>query len=59
MRYLILSIALTFLPIDIFEVPAMALPLMERQTRVRDASFLQSMVGSSGYPGFAYLHDSV
>jgi transcriptional regulator with XRE-family HTH domain len=45
--------------VKIFEVSAMALPLSEYQTRVRNASFFQTMLGTLGYPGFAYLHGSV
>jgi transcriptional regulator with XRE-family HTH domain len=40
---------------EVFEVPATALPLSEYQTRTRDDGFFQSMLGSLGYPGFAYL----
>lgn len=45
--------------VDVFEVPATALPLTEYQTRARDAGFFQSMLGSLGYPGFAYLRGPV
>ncbi len=40
---------------EVFEVPATALPLPEYQTRAHDAGFFQAMLGSLGYPGFAYL----
>ena len=45
--------------VEVFEVPATALPLTEYKTRARDAGFFQSMLGSLGYPGFAYLRSSV
>jgi transcriptional regulator with XRE-family HTH domain len=44
--------------LEVFEVPATAFPLSEYQTRARDAGFFQSMLGSLGYPGFAYLRGS-
>jgi len=44
--------------VGVFEVPATALPLMEHQKRAREAGFFQSMLGSLGYPGFAYLRGS-
>ncbi|MDR5726240.1 MAG: helix-turn-helix transcriptional regulator [Terriglobia bacterium] len=43
---------------EVFEVPATALPLAEYQTRAHDAGFFQAMLGSLGYPGFAYLRGS-
>jgi hypothetical protein len=45
--------------VEVFEVPATSLPLAEYQTRTRDAGFFQTMLGSLGYPGFAYLRSSV
>jgi len=45
--------------VEVFEVPATALPITEYQTHTRDAGFFQSMLGSLGYPGFAYLRSSV
>jgi transcriptional regulator with XRE-family HTH domain len=45
--------------VEVFEVSATALPLAEYQTRSRDAGFFQTMLGSLGYPGFAYLRSSV
>jgi transcriptional regulator with XRE-family HTH domain len=45
--------------VEVFEVSATALPLAEYQTRTRDAGFFQTMLGSLGYPGFAYLRSSV
>ena len=44
--------------VEVFEVPATALPLPEYQTRAHDAGFFQAMLGSLGYPGFAYLRGS-
>jgi transcriptional regulator with XRE-family HTH domain len=44
--------------VEVFEVPATALPLAEYQTRAHDAGFFQAMLGSLGYPGFAYLRGS-
>jgi len=41
--------------IEVLEVPATALPLTEYQSHVRDAGFFQAMLGTLGYPGFAYL----
>ena len=45
--------------VEVFDVPATALPLTEYQTHARDAGFFQSMLGSLGYPGFAYLRGPV
>ncbi len=45
--------------VKVLEVSATALPLAEYQTRTRDAGFFQTMLGSLGYPGFAYLPNSV
>ena len=45
--------------VKVLEVPATALPLAEYQKRSRDAGFFQTMLGSLGYPGFAYLRGSV
>jgi transcriptional regulator with XRE-family HTH domain len=45
--------------VKVFEVPATALPLAEYQTRTRDAGFFQTMLGSLGYPWFAYLRSPV
>ena len=42
--------------VDVFEVPATALPLAKYQTHSRDAGYFQTMLGTLGYPGFAYLH---
>ena len=44
--------------VEVFEVPATALPLAEYRTRAHDAGFFQAMLGSLGYPGFAYLRGS-
>jgi len=44
--------------VEVFEVPATALPLTEYWLHTRDAGFFQSMLGSLGYPGFAYLRSS-
>jgi transcriptional regulator with XRE-family HTH domain len=44
--------------VEVFEVPATALPLAEYKARARDAGFFQTRLGSLGYPGFAYLRDS-
>jgi transcriptional regulator with XRE-family HTH domain len=41
--------------VEVLEVPATALPLTEYQSHVRDAGFFQAMLGTLGYPGFAYL----
>lgn len=40
---------------DVFEVPATALPLAEYQHRSRDERFFKQALGALGYPGFAYL----
>jgi transcriptional regulator with XRE-family HTH domain len=45
--------------VKVLEVSATALPLAEYQKRSRDAGFFQTMLGSLGYPGFAYLPSSV
>jgi transcriptional regulator with XRE-family HTH domain len=45
--------------VEVFEVPATALPLAEYQTRAHDAGFFQAMLGSLGYPGFAHLRGSI
>jgi transcriptional regulator with XRE-family HTH domain len=45
--------------VEVFEVPATALPLSEYRPRVHDAGFFQTILGSLGYPGFAYLRGSV
>jgi transcriptional regulator with XRE-family HTH domain len=44
--------------IEVLEVPATALPLTEYQSHVRDTGFFQAMLGTLGYPGFAYLRGS-
>ena len=44
--------------VEVFEVPATALPLTECKARARETGFFQSMLGSLGYPGFAYLRSS-
>jgi transcriptional regulator with XRE-family HTH domain len=41
--------------VEVFEVPATALPLTEYQTHVRGDGFFQTMLGTLGYPGFAYM----
>ena len=41
--------------VEVLEVSATALPLTEYQSHVRDAGFFQAMLGTLGYPGFAYL----
>jgi transcriptional regulator with XRE-family HTH domain len=43
---------------EVFEVPATALPLPEYNARAHDAGYFQARLGSLGYPGFAYLHRS-
>jgi transcriptional regulator with XRE-family HTH domain len=40
--------------VDVFEVPATALPL-DHRAPPRAPGFFQEMLGSLGYPGFAYL----
>jgi len=45
--------------VEVLEVPATALPLTEYETCAHDAGFFQSMLGSLGYSGFAYLRSSV
>jgi len=45
--------------VEVLAVPATALPLTQYQKRVHDAGFFQSMLGSLGYPGFAYIGGSV
>jgi len=40
---------------NVFEVPATALPLADYQAGNRDTDFFRMMLGSLGYPGFAYL----
>lgn len=49
------SAELTSRAVEVFEVPATALPLAEYQARARDAGYFQTMLGTLGYPGFAYL----
>jgi len=44
--------------VEVLEVPATALPLAEYHTRTHDVGFFQAMLGSLGYPGFAYLRGS-
>lgn len=41
--------------VEVFEVPATALPLPEYTPRVRDSSSFKAILGNLGYPGFAYL----
>lgn len=43
---------------NVFEVPATALPLADYQAGDRDTDFFRTMLGSLGYPGFAYLSGS-
>lgn len=43
---------------EVFEVPATALPLPEYKARAHDAGYFKTMLGSLGYPGFAYLRGS-
>jgi transcriptional regulator with XRE-family HTH domain len=45
--------------VAVFAVPATALPLSEYRPCAHNAGFFQTMLGSLGYPGFAYLHGSV
>ena len=45
--------------VEVFEVPATALPLSEYRPRAHNAGFFQAMLGSLGYPGFAYLRSSL
>jgi hypothetical protein len=42
--------------VEVFGVPATALPLAEYQTLTHEDSFFQAMLGNLVYPGFAYLH---
>ena len=44
--------------VEVFEVPATALPLADYQACVRDTDFFQTILGSLGYPGFAYMRGS-
>ncbi len=44
--------------IEVFEVPATALPLAEYRACAHDAGYFQTMLGDLGYPGFAYLRGS-
>lgn len=44
--------------VEVFEVPATALPLPEYKTRVHDAGSFKAILGNLGYPGFAYLRGS-
>src|ERR1035438_680372 len=44
--------------VEVLEVPATVLPVGEYQRRNRDAGFYQTMLGTLGYPGFAYLRGS-
>jgi len=41
--------------VEVFEVPATALPLPEYKTPVHDANGFKAILGNLGYPGFAYL----
>jgi len=52
------SLELASRAVEVFEVPATALPLAEYHARVHDPGFFQTMLGSLGYPGFSYLHGS-
>jgi transcriptional regulator with XRE-family HTH domain len=54
----VVSSKLALRVVKVLEVPATALPLAEYQTRSRDTGFFQAMLGSLGYPGFAYLRRS-
>jgi transcriptional regulator with XRE-family HTH domain len=45
--------------IDVFEVPATALPLGNYEHGSRDESSFKQALGTLGYPGFAYLRGSV
>ena len=49
------SLELASRVLEVFEVPATALPVPEYKTRVRDAGNLKAILGNLGYPGFAYL----
>jgi transcriptional regulator with XRE-family HTH domain len=44
--------------IDVFALPATALPLGNRQPRARDEFSFKQALGALGYPGFAYLGES-
>lgn len=44
--------------VDVFEVPATVLPLAKYEALPREDGFFQTMLGSLGYPGFAYLRSS-
>jgi len=44
--------------IDVFNIPATALPLGQYQPCDRDDSFFQRALGGLGYPGFAYMRRS-
>jgi transcriptional regulator with XRE-family HTH domain len=52
------SLELSSRAVKVLEVPATALPLAEYHARAHDAGFFQTMLGSLGYPGFAYLRGS-
>lgn len=52
------SLELASRAVEVFEFPATALPLAEYQRRAHDAGFFQTMLGTLGYPGFAYLRGS-
>lgn len=45
--------------VEVFEIPATALPRTEYEVRPREDGFFQAMLESHGYPGFAYLRSSV
>ena len=44
--------------VEVLEVPATVLPVGEYRKRKREAGFYQTMLGTLGYPGFAYLRGS-
>src|SRR5580704_4306679 len=41
--------------VQVFEIPAIALPLDVNEDSVRDAQSFKRALGALGYPGFAYL----
>jgi len=44
--------------VQVFNIPATALPLGAYQNRRRDESYFQRALGGLGYPGFAYMQRS-
>ena len=54
-----LSSQLALRAMDVFEVPATALPLSKYRQRFHDAGWFKEALGSLNYPGFAYLGGSM